>query len=169
MRYRKVEKRSHRVYIIAVVGAIAILASLAYLVKPVGHVPPFDANRWRLAETQLEGFCAGEVVVKTNSQQKSPTMAAECREARKGEMSSDVNLEDAIIGFCTAIGEGFGMTMEDCRTAVADNEIWPLYDGGFTMAWNETFRYPGSEVLTNPPSNGRVGDREPIVREEVKR
>ena len=147
---------------------LAVLASLAYLAMPQGHIPPFDANRWRLAETYVEGYCAGVVAVQTQSRDRNPAAAEACREDNS-VMADDIDIRAVVPAFCEAISAGYGMTTGECEDIVAANKIWPLYDGGFTMTWNDAFPYPGDRILTPTPDSGRVEGREELEREEQER
>jgi hypothetical protein len=146
----------------------AVLVSLAYLAMPQGHIPPFDANRWRLAETHLEGYCAGVVFVQSQSPERNPAAAEACREENSARVN-EVDIRAAVPAFCEPIAEAYGMTVPECEGVVAANRIWPLYDGGFTMTWNDTFPYPGDRILTPPAGSGRVEGRDELEREEQDR
>jgi len=158
--------RRYRTHFFVILSGLAVLAAFAYLFQPQGHIPPFDANRWRLAESDLEGYCAGVVVTSTGQRTRNPGMAASCRAENAASHDPELDIESAITGFCAAISEGMGMTVEECRSIVAQNKIWPLYDGGFTTDWNETFPYPGDKSLTRVPPDDRVGERDTIERED---
>lgn len=160
--------KAQRTNIYVAVSALAVLMSIAYLVQPQGHIPPFDANRWRLAESHVEGYCAGVVAVQTGKADRAPEIAAQCR-ADNAAMPAEVDIRAAVPAFCEAISIGYGMSVQDCEDIVAMNKIWPLYDGGFTMTWNTTFPYPGDRILTQQPSSDRVEGRDDIEREEQER
>lgn len=162
--------KGQRTNIYVAACGVAVVVSLAYLAMPQGHIPMLDANRWVLAETELQGYCAGFVFVESGGQNERDARKAKSCRVEKADVYVDrFDLDAVITGFCAAINEGFGMDPDECRGITAQNRIWPLYDGGFTTDWNETWVYPGDESLARRPVDGRVGDRETIEREENER
>jgi hypothetical protein len=51
--------------LLAIGGILVIVGGLFLLVNPVTHIPLLDANRAVLAESDADGFCAGQTFMKT--------------------------------------------------------------------------------------------------------
>lgn len=158
----------HKATLSVVVALLVSLSGIAYLAVPPGHVPPFDANRWRLAETYLEGYCAGSVFAITGNRNPNPEAAEMCR-TENSHYENHIDMNRVIPGFCQAILATYGMPIEECAAAVAANQIWPLYDGGFSTSWNSAFPYPGTKLLQPPVEDQRGPDRDRMTREEPER
>lgn len=146
--------------LLAFIGVLTVVLGLAYVARPVGHIPLYDANLNRLAETQLQGYCAGETFYRTNGNLDGDAdMAAECRETRRGVMPDKYNLRAVEAAFCAAIiEEGWAGTIADCLTIMGGSQYWPTYDGGLTWAWNRARPYPRA-LLTAPAEDGQSDSR----------
>ena len=141
-------------------AAVIVAASIAYIAQPRGHIPPYDANLVRLAESQLQGYCAGETLFKGGD----ASMAAACRETHRA--SNRTNLREVEAAFCRGIiASGWEGTVPQCRMILVDNRLWPTYDGNVSDQWNRARPYPGSAINVgpNPEQDGsRTGGRNDV-------
>ena len=142
--------RKFQTFLAIVVMFMAVL----YVARPEGFVPLFDANLQRLAMTQQEGYCAGQVW------QNSATSTADCR--KTDAHRTEIDLRDVVPGFCQAVIASISITQQRCEEIFATNAMWPLYDGGFTQNWSDQAPYPGSILGDGPPpeDTGRTGGRD---------
>lgn len=133
-----------------------------------GHVPLFDADLNRLAESELEGYCAGKVFWVERG--GNAEMAADCRAANP-QMDDQYNLGVVQMAFCLgARASGFsGDVTVDCLQVLEQNQLWPTYDGSITDAWTKANPYPGDVWAPPSGSGSRTGGREPAPREEITR
>jgi len=141
-------------------GIIVVLLVLAYVGNRPGHIPPYDANLTRLAETERQGYCAGEVGWET-SFAGDAARAAACR-AERPELSGRVNMAATVRGFCQAIlDQGWDGYMDACLGIIADQQLWPTYDGSLTDQWNRARPYPNSALggTSETPDGSRTGGR----------
>ena len=51
--------------LLGLVGVATVVLTLLYVTKQPGHVPLYDSNLVRLAESDLQGYCAGKVLWQT--------------------------------------------------------------------------------------------------------
>lgn len=141
-------------------GVIACLMVLGYITNRPGHIPPYDANLVRLVETERQGYCSGLTFWKTSGEGNAG-QASQCRSEYR-EKSGEVNLPVAIRGFCEAIVEsGWEGYVTLCAQLIADQQLWPTYDGSITDQWNRARPYPYSPLGGSPGSTdgSRTGDR----------
>lgn len=125
-------------------GVAAMILGLIYIAWPVGHIPPYDANLVRLAESELQGYCAGKTLIQTGGY-GDKNMTAQCRAEKAKKYSDKPNLAVVQSAFCQAIVDGgWDGTKKECLSIVADNEYWPTYDGSVTNAWNRARPYPAT-------------------------
>lgn len=155
--------------LVTIAGALILAGSIVYVARPAGHQPPYDADLNRLAESRLEGYCAGETLLKTGGNMDgNPPMAAQCRAARAGSMASRTDLAGVPRAFCRAIVDGgWEGSHQDCLGILASNLYWPTFDGGITNAWNRARPYPLSQLSTGTPQaadESRTGGRGSVVR-----
>ena len=137
------------------IGISTIVLSLVYISLPVGHIPPYDANLIRLAESELQGYCAGETFWKTGGAGNG-SEAASCRATRGKTMSDASNLQVVPEAFCRAIVDAGWQegTNADCRGILSSSQLWPTYDGALSDQWNRARPYPGSIIILTPGSSG---------------
>lgn len=129
-----------------------MVLGLVYIVWPVGHIPLYDANLVRLAESDLQGYCSGDTFWKTGGVGDS-NMASECRSRLAKKHSSNVDLSVVQGSFCQAIVDsGWTGTKSDCLGIMATNEYWPTYVGAITNQWNRARPYPKLFSLINSNS-----------------
>ena len=149
---------------LVVLALLTLVGGFFYLIHDVGRIPLYDANITRLAETPLEGYCAGQTFWRNNGEADAGR-AVECRNS--SERSDEVNLSQVVPQFCQAVvDEGFQGAKSDCENVVNDRRWWPTYDGGLTDAFTKAYPYPGDKVLTPPVNDdSRTGDREGLTRE----
>jgi hypothetical protein len=135
-------------------GIVTIIGSLIYISWPVGHIPPYDANLTRLAESALQGYCSGKTLIDTGGGPDA-NMTAQCRATLAGRYSDAPNLSVVIGSFCQAILDGgWQGAKSDCTAIMAQNQYWPTYDGTITNAWNRARPYPVTFLGTGKSSNG---------------
>lgn len=148
------------------VGVLAIVGSLAYVARPAPHVPPYDANLVRLAETELEGYCAGETFWKSQARGDAQ-LAASCRAEHASAMSSEVDLMKVEGAFCRGIIEGgWAGAVPECLNILATYQYWPTYDGNISAEWNRARPYPRLmiQVPAQQEDDSRTGDRQAPTR-----
>lgn len=154
---------------LAVLAFIAVVGGAwLVLLRDPGHVPIFDANIRRLAETDREGYCAG-IAFWESGGGPDAERAAECREANAA-MSDTPNIQNVQLMFCKGILEaGFpGDIYTDCMSVLQGRKWWPTYDGEISDAWTKAYPYPG-DLWVPPAEESRTGTRETIPREELVR
>jgi len=143
-------------------GVVTVALGLAYVAWPVGHIPPYDANLVRLAESELQGYCSGEAFWKSAGE-GSASLAGQCRKRLAGRRSNAPSLMAVPGAFCAAIVKGgWTGTRADCLGIMSDNQYWPTYDGSISNQWNRARPYPQPLISTGagPQSNGaRTGNR----------
>ena len=143
-------------------GVVTVALGLTYVAWPVGHIPPYDANLVRLAESSLQGYCAGEAFWRSGGA-GSGRLAGECRKRLAGKRSNVPNLNAVPGAFCSAIvNEGWEGDQPSCLSIMSDNQYWPTYDGAITDQWNRARPYPRPLISTTagPKSDGaRTGNR----------
>ncbi len=146
--------------ILAVAGVLAVVGGLMYLSWPVGHIPLYDANLTRLAESDLQGYCAGDTFWKSGGNGNG-AMAAQCRSRLAKKHSNKPDLRVVQKEFCQAIVDnGWQGTVGDCLQIMVDNQYWPTYNGAITNAWNRARPYPqvfGSSSAGSSGSGSRTG------------
>jgi hypothetical protein len=153
-----------RILFTVAAGVLTAATWWVWIADP-GRIPALDFNRQVLAETEVEGYCAGRIYWTTNA--GSASKAKACRNATP-DMSTEVNHAVVIISFCRGVlAEGFpGNVQSDCADAIAARSLWPTMDGRLTSAFDDTkgYPYPGDRVLPPPPSDSRTGSREGFDR-----
>lgn len=152
-----------------IVGALILAGSVVYVARPAGHQPPYDANLVRLAESRLEGYCAGQAFWASGGDPAgNASLAAQCRAERAGTMPSTTNLAAVPRGFCRAIVDsGWEGTAKQCLEILGQYQYWPTYDGGISNAWNRARPYPLAHLSTGPSQasdESRTGGRGSVVR-----
>jgi hypothetical protein len=148
--------------LLGLAGALVILGSVAYVAQPTGHVPPFDANLVRLAESELEGYCSGEVFWDTGG---NAAAAAACRAARRGTMSEMSDLAAVSPAFCRAVVDsGWDQDVAACLEILESEQLWPTYDGGLSDAWNRARPYPQAPIHKAEMTDSRTGGHTGQVR-----
>ena len=144
-----------------VVGISVVLLVLAYAVRPSPHVPLYDANLVRLAETERQGYCSGTTFWRTQGEGDTG-VARECRETHPEE-SGRVNLLLAERGFCRGIVDGGwdGGSVTDCVAILGSYQYWPTYDGSITDQWNRARPYPRPAIsgAADQTDDSRTGGR----------
>lgn len=135
----------------AVVGLSIVILGIIYVSWPVGHIPPYDANLTRLAETERQGYCAGYSFI--NSQgEPNPGRVRGCR--KKNMLSDKPNLIVVQKAFCQGVVDGgWEGNVNQCLLIMGQEQYWPTYDGGITNAWNRARPYP----LTFLPTQAQTG------------
>mgnify|MGYP001616680050 CR=1 FL=1 len=137
-----------------------MLLVIAYVARPSPHVPLYDANLVRLAETERQGYCSG-VTFWTTQYEGDANLAKECRKTHREE-SGRVDLLAAERGFCRGIvDEGWEGSVPDCVGILQGYRYWPTYDGSITDQWNRARPYPRPIIESSPESGdgSRTGDR----------
>lgn len=147
----------YRRHLLATVAVATVVLGLVYIARPAGHTPPYDANLVRLAESELQGYCAGDTLYKTAGEGNAG-MARECR-ARLAAKHSDEPYMPAVIGaFCQAIVDaGWEGTKADCTNIMVENQYWPTYAGGLSNQWNRARPYPRAAIV--PADTKKDGSR----------
>lgn len=154
--------------LLAILAISTVLIGGLLIMKDPGHVPLFDADLNRLAESELEGFCAGKVFWVDRG--GNPEEAAACR-AEYSQMDNDYHLDRVQMAFCLGVqAAGWpGDPRIECLDILQAHSLWPTYDGALTDAWTKANPYPG-DIWAPPAGTGsRTGGREPAPREEITR
>ncbi len=129
--------------IFVAISLALIIGGLVYISWPTGHIPPYDANLTRLAETELQGYCAGKAFWESGGAGGGGGRASACRSELKKRYSSKSNLLVVQEAFCRAIVDmGWEGKLRDCLNIMTDQQYWPTYDGNITNAWNRARPYP---------------------------
>jgi hypothetical protein len=132
------------------------------LVKPVGHIPLLDANRTVLAETQRQGYCAGEAFWRSNGWGDEAAFL-ECMDA--STIVNDIDVNAVQPAFCQAVAiEGYAGGVDMCLDILRGQKLWPTMTGGLSDSWNRRFPYPldrltAGVVPTQNSDESRTGDR----------
>jgi hypothetical protein len=145
------------------IALIAILGGAFYLIRDPGHIPIFDASLNRLAESEVEAYCAGTTYWQNRG--ANATAAADCRTASGMDPNPDITIvTDA---FCRAVREaGYPGAVEACQSILSDQKLWPTYDGGLTQSWSKTAPYPGDAAFVIPQGDSRTGTRDGFSRDD---
>lgn len=142
-------------WLLGLLGVGVVVLGLAFLAYPVKHIPPFDANLVRLAETNLQGYCSGDAFWKSGGNGDA-NLARECRVRRSKKRSNEANMLDVQPAFCEGIvNNGWEGTVQECIVILEDNEYWPTFDGNITNSWNRARPYPR---FINSAGGGSKGD-----------
>lgn len=153
---------------LAALALLAVLGGAYYLIHDVGHVPIFDAGLQRLAESGVEGYCAGQVFWQTRGYGDAE-LAEDCREERapdapkRGEGPAESSIFDVQPAFCRAV-EDAGYAGPPCLDILEGSKLWPTYTGGLTDNWSDTAPYPLDVAFVIPPSDSRTGTRDGFSR-----
>lgn len=153
-------KWQRRLFVLA--GILTILGAFIYISWPVSHIPPYDANLVRLAESDLQGYCAGRTFWDSGGM-GNKDIAAQCRTAYAQKKSDKPDMQVVPKAFCQAIVDSGWQdgTRADCITILTDNQYWPTYDGALSASWNRARPYPAKIVAFSAPAKGsssRTGD-----------
>jgi hypothetical protein len=158
--------------LLGLMGIVVLLGAGVYVGRPAGHIPPYDANLVRLAETELEGYCSGRTFWQTQGYGNAE-QAALCREEYAGQYPDTPNLGRVQLAFCLALTHvGYQGGVDTCMAIVRTNQYWPTYDGRISAAWNRARPYPLREGLTGEQEEtdgSRTGEREGATRGPVVR
>ena len=150
---------------LAIMAIVVVVGGGAWLAVDPGHVPIFDADLNRLAETSAEGYCSGIVFWNTNAM--GDAKAAEVCRAETGRPTA-IDLRIVQRSFCIgATDAGFTGGVDACLDIIEDQQGWPTYDGGLSQAWTKAYPYPGGTFrasVTDGVDYSRTGDREGIMR-----
>lgn len=123
-------------------AVLLIVGAVAYVARPAGHIPPYDANLVRLAETDLQGYCAGRTFWNTQGLGNAGVARA-CRSELREQHPDVPDLPAAERGFCQAISDqGWAGTVGECLDILVANQYWPTYDGSLSNQWNRARPYP---------------------------
>lgn len=147
-------------------GIAVLVVGLVVLVLPVSRIPLLDANRQVLAESEREGYCAGQTFGETRG--IGDTAAAkECRQYNA--RPTEPNLAVTQKAFCQGLmAGGYPITLSMCQDIMVLNRFWPTMDGSITNSWNRRFPYPGDMIaVAKADPEGRTGDRDNIGREGI--
>ena len=158
--------------LLGLVGVATVVLTLLYVTKQPGHVPLYDANLVRLAESDLQGYCAGKVLWQTG-EYGDARRARGCRDDLAEQRSNEPNPAVAVRAFCQAIvDEGWDGVVSDCLGIMADGQLWPTYDGSMTDQWNRARPYPQvvfGTITTTQRDDSRTGDRPTYERNRNRR
>ncbi|MDR7492159.1 MAG: hypothetical protein QN122_12005, partial [Armatimonadota bacterium] len=156
----------------AILAAGAAGLAVGYVARPAGHIPPYDANLVRLAETPLQAYCAGRTLWRTGGNPDGDGgMAADCRQELAEQYSDEPDLGAVPEAFCQAIvDEGWPNTVEACQEILATQQLWPTYNGGLSWHWNRARPYPGRAIAGGPKAEedgSRTGGRPDQVERQA--
>ena len=147
---------------LGLLALIAVIGGGWYLLHDVGHIPVYDAHLVRLAESPLEGYCAGTTFW-TSQGQGDAESAARCRTT--ADYPAEKDLSKVVTWFCVGISTaGWQGTAQDCENIMYGQKMWPTYDGSISKSWSKSAPYPGELILVGPPDDSRTGGREGFVR-----
>lgn len=145
-----------------VVGVTLVVLGITYVSWPPGHIPPYDANLVRLAESDLQGWCSGRAFW-MSAGSGSASLASQCRHGFARQRSDRPNMLVVQRSFCEAIVErGWEGSVDDCLGIMTGSQYWPTYDGGITDQWNRARPYPRPAISGAGSSDvgSRTGDRQ---------
>ena len=149
------------------------MGALWYVARPAGHVPLYDANLVRLAESDLQGYCAGTTLWDTGGAGDAAA-AARCRSSEAAKTRSNSPNASAVPrAFCQAlVDKGWREgTIRVCLEVLVTNKYWPTYDGSISDQWNRARPYP-LKVLVTPGKiepESRTGQHQEQRRDEDPR
>jgi hypothetical protein len=151
---------------LALIALIAIAGGAFYLIRDVGHIPLFDANLQVLAESEVEGYCAGFVADRFNKPHDKP--AADCR-AANADLSDAVNYttvqKSGCLGYAKATNKPSDW-VTGCTSWMQREKFWPTRDGRITNNWSPTAPYPLDVMFDEPPTDSRTGTRDGFSRDD---
>jgi len=152
--------------LLGVLGFLTIIVATLYVTLPVGHIPLYDANLVRLAETELEGYCAGYTFPISNGV-GDDVEAASCRRTYASRYSEVFSPSAAERAFCGAIADSgrYGTDQAGCIMTIRSGQYWPTYAGSLTNDWNRARPYPLTTGLSEAePDDSRTGGRGVVNR-----
>lgn len=151
-------------------GILVITGGLFLLMAPISHIPLLDANRRVLAESERQGYCAGEVYWSTRGMGSEAAMT-EC--VAVSTIDNEINHRRVQPAFCAGItASGLPMGVDACMGIMEGQKFWPTMTGTLSNSWNRKFPYPGEFLSSNVPQTGgesRTGEREVTDREGFER
>lgn len=149
-----------------------ILTALAALAIAVGGwftflrtpppVPLLSANLEVLAESELEGYCTGRMLYRSQAGQKA---ASECWQELGEAHAIERDVYAVVPAFCQAlVDEGWNGTKYECEQIVERYQLWPTKTGALADDWSESYPYPTDrpeeQKINNNKTTARTGDRE---------
>ncbi len=142
-----------KLLLFAGVVTFAVTAAFAYFIEPP-PLPLFDANRQLLAESYVEGYCSGQVMM-------TRTPVESCW-ADNPDLATHRNLSQVVTAFCFGIVDaGWTGSSAECKQIMEDKQYWPLLHGGITSTWSSRYPYPTDRFAENvQPDESRTGIRE---------
>lgn len=152
-----------------VVGGLLLGAAFWWtFVTDPGRIPMLDFNRQVLAETEVEGYCAGDIYWNTRGAGNA-AKAKQCRLVNT-DLSVEVDHARVLPAFCLgAQAAGFaGDLRTACEEPIRMATLWPTMDGQLTSSFDESkgYPYPGNQVLEVPPGDSRTGSRDGFSRDD---
>ena len=149
---------------LALISLIVVAGGAFYLLHDVGRIPMFDDNLRPLAESEVEGYCAG-LTFWSNRGSGNAAEAAACRAG--SDRSTEPDLVRVPAFFCMAVREaGFAGTVDECLGILDGQKLWPTRDGDLTNSWSQSAPYPGDLAFVVPPSDSRTGTRDGFSRDD---
>jgi len=135
------------------IGIALIVSGLTYISWPVGHIPPYDANLVRLAETEAQGYCTGFSFI-NSAGQANPTKVKDCRKKHRG-LSDKPNIQNVLQPFCQGVKDGgWQGSVKECLQIMIQQQYWPTYSGTITDAWNRARPYPLAFISAQANNQG---------------
>ena len=149
---------------LGLLALIVVVGGGFYLIRDPGHIPLFDAGLKRLAESELEGYCAGTTFWKHNGQPDAAD-AAECRS--QSTYNSTIDIARVTPAFCRGVSDsGYAGGVGACIGILTSGKLWPTFEGGLTDAWSKTAPYPGDLAFVIPADDSRTGERDGFSRDD---
>lgn len=153
--------------LMAIAAVLVTAGSLIYMMFANPHVPILDANRQVLAETELQGYCAGRTYFSSQGR-GDLAYAKECWDEYADNKSSAIQHEVVQEAFCKGlVAAGLPITTSECMNVLVTYQYWPTMSGRLTGSWNRAFPYPleQSSADLQYGDSSRTGDRENNDRE----
>ncbi len=135
---------------------ILVVGLYSYAIAPP-PAPLLDANRTVLAESSLDAWCSGQLMM-------AGVPLATCHEDNP-DLGRTRSLQQVVPAFCNSIVDaGWGGTYGDCRDIMEAQLYWPIMNGDVTKAWSARYPYPLDRFLEVGPAESRTGDRKEVQR-----
>jgi hypothetical protein len=147
------------------IALVLVLASL--LVRDPGYIPPFDANRTQLVDSEAGAECAGTLFPKAGGMEGYPDYSEMQACIAASDRPTEPYLAIVQSTWCTAFvaTDTWPGDVDMCMSIVEGERFWPTMKAGMTNAWNKTFVYPGS--IVGPVAPARTSDRDAEERKEL--
>ena len=139
-------------------AVVIILGGAIWAFAPTGHIRPYDADLQPLAETHLEAWCSGSILIEMRDGDPHPDETAACRHTNTKGHPDTPNLQVVVTAFCQGIVDGgWTSSREACIEIMEARNYWPTLHAQLTNAWNKAHPHPGGLFKARVSDDGDPG------------